>query len=233
MKIEIKKLGTGEVLFSHDVADNTFKLTVEAAVNAGANLSYADMRGKDLTGAYMRGARMKCADLRYARMCGANIVNANMAGANMDKTYLNGVSYGLNTNFEGVTIRADCKLVGERPIFQIGPIGSYCDYLVVYNTDKGLRFDAGDLGQVTREAFEARLSLPHRHRDSMYTEEYKAALAFIDARIKILGTQKLEMNEEILILREEMRELEEANNGKEETIQGLIQQIHELKQKYE
>lgn len=189
MKIGIKSLA-GEVLFSHDVADNTFKLTVEAAVNAGANLSYANMRGQDLMGAYMRGARMECADLSYARMCGANIVNANMAGANMDRTYLDGVSYGLNTNFEGVTIRDGCKLAGERPIFQIGPVGSCCDYLVVYNTDKGLRFDAGDLGQVTREAFEARLFLPHRHRDSIYIDEYKAALSFIDARIALLKSTK-------------------------------------------
>ena len=87
----------------------------------------------------------------------------------------------------GQTPRADLKnkekLVGKRPIFQIGPIGSRCAYFVAYITDKGLRFDAGCQRQITREVFEDRLAELHGEND--HAKEYRAALALIDAHAEI------------------------------------------------
>ena len=75
------------------------------------------------------------------------------------------------------------KLVGKRPIFQIGPIGSRCAYFVAYVTDKGLRFDAGCQRQITREVFEGQLAELHGEND--HAKEYRAALALIDAHAEI------------------------------------------------
>lgn len=49
MKIEILKRFTGAILFSHDVENNTMKLTVEAAIKVGASLDGASLDGADLT----------------------------------------------------------------------------------------------------------------------------------------------------------------------------------------
>ena len=92
---------------------------------------------------------------------------ANLAGAYLD----------------GAKIKNDCTLVGRRPIFQIGPIGSRCAYFAAYITDKGLRFDAGCQRQITREVFEARLQ--DSHGDNLHAKEYKAALALIDIHAEL------------------------------------------------
>ena len=56
-----------------------------------------------------------------AYLTGANLTNANLAGANLTGAYLAG----------------DVKLVGYRPVFQIGPIGSRSATLTLYLTNEG------------------------------------------------------------------------------------------------
>ena len=97
---------------------------------------------------------------------------ANLSGADLSDAYL---SRAYLKNKE--------KLVGKRPIFQIGPIGSHCAYFVAYVTDKGLRFDAGCQHQITREVFEERLTELHGEND--HAKEYRAALALIHAHAEI------------------------------------------------
>ena len=87
------------------------------------------------------------------------------AGANLGGAYLGGA-----------------YLVGERPIIQIGPIGSRCAYFVAYLTDQGLRLRAGCFFG-TRAEFEAKLS--DTHKDSQHANEYRAALDLIDAHAEI------------------------------------------------
>ena len=113
------------------------------------------------------GANLSDADLSRANLSGANLSCANLSCANLRGAYLN--------NKE--------KLVGERPIFQIGPIGSRHDYFVAYITDQGLRFDAGCQRQITREVFEARLAEQHGKND--HAKEYRAALALVDMHAEI------------------------------------------------
>jgi hypothetical protein len=166
VKIEIKSYFSGSVLFSHDVGGNTVKLTLEAAVSARADLSGANLSGADLSGAYLSGADLSGADLSRANLSGANLSGADLSGA-----YLSGAD-----------LSNDEKLVGERPIFQLGPIGSRCAYLIAYVTDKGLRLRAGCFFG-NRAEFEARLSDTHGEND--HAVEYRAALALIDAHVKI------------------------------------------------
>ena len=107
------------------------------------------------------------ADLR-----GANLSRADLSGANLSRADLS-CAYLKNNE----------KLVGERPILQVGPIGSRCAYFVAYITDQGLRFDAGCQQQITREVFEDRLT--QMHGENEHAKEYRAALALIDAHAEI------------------------------------------------
>lgn len=149
MKIDVLCRFTGRILYSHDAENNTLRLTLEAAANAGAKLAGADLAGAYLANAYL--------------------ANAYLAGA-----YL-----------AGAKLRNGEVLTGERPVVQVGPIGSRGDYLVAYVTDQGLRFDAGCQRQISRDLLESRIDITHG--TNKYAQEYRAALAFIDAHAAIWG----------------------------------------------
>ena len=79
MKIEINCRFSEKVLFSHEVENNTTRLTVEAAVKARANLVGAYLAGANLAGAYLDRA-----NLDGANLAGAYLDRANLAGAYLD-----------------------------------------------------------------------------------------------------------------------------------------------------
>ena len=112
------------------------------------------------------------ANLSRADLSGAYLSSANLIGANLS-----------NAHLIGANLKNKEKLVGKRPIFQVGPVGSRCAYFVAYITDKGLRFDAGCQRQITREVFESRLT--ERHGENEHAKEYRAVLALIDAHAEI------------------------------------------------
>jgi len=175
MKIEIKCRFSGKVLFEHEAKNNTLRLTLEAGVKAGANLGGANLTGAYLGGAYLGGANLGGANLGGAYLGGAYLTGANLTGANLGGAYLTG-AYLDGAYLDGA------YLVGERPIIQIGPIGSRCAYFVAYLTDQGLRLRAGCFFG-TRAEFEAKLS--DTHKDSQHANEYRAALDLIDAHAEI------------------------------------------------
>ena len=88
--IEIKNIN-GDVIFKHTAKNNTFTLTVEAAVScgvslakanlAGACLAWADIDGADLEGADLEGADLAWADLAEAILIGAKLEDADLKGA--------------------------------------------------------------------------------------------------------------------------------------------------------
>ena len=162
MNIQIKSRINEAVLFEHNCKGNNIRLTLEVAIKSGANLSGANLSGADLSGASLSGAYLSRAYLSGANLSGAYLSGANLSGANLK-------------NKE--------KLVGKRPIFQVGPVGSRCAYFVAYITDKGLRFDAGCQRQITREVFESRLT--ELHGENEHAKEYRAVLALIDAHAEI------------------------------------------------
>ena len=166
MNIQIKPYFNDTVLFEHNCENNSMRLTMELALKSRADLSRADLSRADLSRA----------DLSRADLYGANLSRADLYGANLSRADLS------RADLSGANLYGE-KLVGARPIFQIGPIGSRCAYFTAYITDKGLRFDAGCQRQITREVFEQRLG--DEHGDNEHAKEYRAALALIDAHAEI------------------------------------------------
>jgi len=182
MNIQIKSRFTAAVLFEHDCENNSLRITLELAIKSGADLRGADLRGADLSDAYLSRADLRGADLSDAYLSGADLRGADLSGADLSGANLSGADLS-GANLSGANLKNKEKLVGKRPIFQIGPIGSRCAYFVAYVTDKGLRFDAGCQHQITREVFEERLTELHGEND--HAKEYRAALALIDAHAEI------------------------------------------------
>jgi len=115
-------------------------------------------------------ANLRGADLRGADLGGADLGGANLRGANLRGADLGGADlYGK-------------KLAGARPFIQIGPIGSRSDYLQAFVTDRGLMIRAGCFFD-TRDQFELRIV--ETHGDNEHAQEYRAALALIDAHAKL------------------------------------------------
>ena len=200
MKIQIKARFTDAVIFEADISDDApvsgrTRLAAEAAVRARANLyranlscadlSGADLSGANLSGANLYGANLSCAnlyranlyraDLSGAKLSGANLYRANLSCADLYRAKLSGADLS-GANLSGA------KLVGERPILQIGPIGSRCAYLQSFLTDAGVMVRAGCwYGDIA--AFERRMK--SEHGDNAHGREYAAAIAMIRAHATI------------------------------------------------
>ena len=191
MTIQILHRYSNAVLFEHDGANldgaNLVGANLVGADLAGAyladayladaNLVGADLARANLAGAYLAGANLAGAYLADASLAGANLADANLAGANLARANLVGA------NLVGATLKSGEKLIGERPIFQVGPIGSRGDVLVAYITDQGLRLDAGCQRQIPRDVFDMRLYLTHN--GNKHEKEYRAALELIDVHAEI------------------------------------------------
>jgi len=189
MKHQIKHHYTESVLFECGLPDGTparlvtrhalEKATAARANLTGANLARTNLDGANLTGAYLTGANLTGANLDGANLTRTNLARTNLDGANLAwtnlaRTNLDGANLdGANltrTNLDGVL------LVSERPIFQIGPIGSRCAYFTAYLTSDGVKLRAGCFfGAV--DDFTAKLS--EDHGDSDHAKEYRAALELI------------------------------------------------------
>lgn len=107
----------------------------------------------------------------YGLQLGFAVKKAVEAGANLADAYLTGAK-----------IEDELTLVGKRPYFQIGPIGSEPRQFIGYITDKGLRLRAGCFFG-TRDEFLAKLK--DTHGGNKHAQEYRAALALIDEHARI------------------------------------------------
>ncbi len=151
----------------------------------GADLTRADLTGvkltrvkltwaklilADLTGADLTGADLTRADLTWAKLTWANIDGAKLTWAKLTGAKLTGAKL------------AKVLLVGERPIFQIGPIGTRCTYFTAYLTTDGVRLRAGCFFGAVGE-FIARLS--KEHGDNIHAKEYRAALDLIQCHVDL------------------------------------------------
>ena len=155
--------------------------SLDGAHLVGADLTRASLDGASLDGANLAGAHLVGADLTGAHLAGAHLVGADLTGANLAGAHLAG-AYLSGAYLSGADLEGGEKLIGERPLLQIGPIGSAARYFVAYNTDKGLRLRTGCFFG-SREQFEARLSTTHG--DNLHAQEYRAALALIDAHARL------------------------------------------------
>jgi hypothetical protein len=101
------------------------------------------------------------ANLRGAYLGGANLRGANLGGANLD---------------------GDKKLIGERPVFTVGSIGSRSDFFTAYITDKGLYLRAGCFFGTVAE-FVAKLE--KTHGANQHAQEYRAALELMQCHARL------------------------------------------------
>ncbi len=163
---------TGADLRGADLAD----AYLIGADLTGANLTGADLRGANLGGADLADAYLIGADLRGANLTGADLRGANLGGADLNYAYLTGA------DLRGASLRGGEKLIGERPVFMTGPIGSRCSHLIAYLTDKGVRLMSGCFfGDI--DTF--RNKLESTHADNDHAAEYRAALALIEKHVEI------------------------------------------------
>ena len=185
---EIKNRNTGAVIYSG--GGESLREVVIAAVKSGADLSSAYLRSADLRSAYLssadlRGAYLSSADLRSADLRSADLRGADLSGADLSGAYLSGADLSgayLSGAYLSSADLSGKKLIGIRPIYQIGPIGSRSDYLVAYLTDAGIMIAAGCFFG-TRDEITA--AVQATHGDNEHGREYRAALALIDAHAEI------------------------------------------------
>ena len=86
-------------------------------------------------------------------------------------------------NLDGANLDGELKLIGGRPVFQVGPIGSRCSIFTAYITNQGLRVTAGCFKQKTVEEF--RVKLIEEHDTNKHRLEYEAALTMIEVHAEI------------------------------------------------
>ncbi len=182
MKFEIKSRWDGKILFS--IATKSWKLAVEAAVKAKADLRGADLRGAYLRGADLRdanlgGADLRGADLRDANLGGADLGDADLRGADLRGADLGG-AYLRGADLRDAYLRDDLKLKTKNSMFSMGPIGSRYDWLFFYNTEKGIFAGTGNncfFGSL--EVFEKRVV--DTHGNNNFATQYLAAIQMIRA----------------------------------------------------
>lgn len=177
---------------------------VEAAVKSGADLRSADLRGANLTYlgygvdlagarlaganlsmAYLAGCNLSSADLEDANLIGSHLIGCNLSGANLIRAHLVGARMQLATLIgaqvvPGTPTAPGARLVSNRSILMIHPIGSREDVLYGYITDKGLILRTGCF--IGDEAeFVAALEETHKTNRAILTE-YLIALELLKAR---------------------------------------------------
>ena len=202
MNKQIRHRSTDTVLFECDVPEGVHasamatRYTLEKAVKDGANLRDAslldaNLRGANLPGAYLPGADLRGANLTGAYLPGADLRGANLTGANLGRADLRGANlrdadlrgaYLRGAYLIGAHLPGGEKLIGERPVFMTGPIGSRFDYLFAYITDKGVRLLTGCFfGDI--DTFLNKLEAEHADND--HAAEYRAALVLIEKHAEI------------------------------------------------
>jgi hypothetical protein len=158
MKFQIKSWITDRVLLEFET--ESLKLAVEAAVKSKVDLSSANLRSANLRSANLSYANLRSANLRSADLSYANLRYADLSDADGEKL----------------------KLIGDRSLLTIGPIGSRADYLQGFLTDRGIYIKTGCFFG-PREQFAKAVTATHAKNN--HAREYKVALTLIDAHAKL------------------------------------------------
>ncbi len=198
MQYEIKNRWTMKTQFACELGDEfehqgererlgaaVLMAVKEKANLRGSYLSDADLRDADLSGADLSGSYLSGADLIGAKLSGANLSGADLSGSYLRGSYLSDADLR-DANLSGAYLSgaylSGKKLIGDRPIFQVGPIGSESRCFFAFLTDAGLMLQVGCFFG-TRDEFLAKLEA--KHGDNEHAEEYLAALLMIDAHARI------------------------------------------------
>ena len=167
------------------------KAVLEKANLSGANLSGANLSGANLSGANLSGAYLSGAYLGDANLSDANLSGANLRGANLSDANLSGANLS-DANLSGANLSgANTNLIGDRPYFSIGPVGSRSDNLTLWITEKGPLLKTGCFGPDTFEAFRSNLEREHPV-GSTHRKEYEAAILTCEAHAALWTPKSVE-----------------------------------------
>ena len=184
-KVQIKsKYDSNVVVYECEAPEgtqNAMRFALEKAVLEKAYLIGANLIGANLSGANLRGANLSGANLSGAYLIGANLIGAYLSGANL-----------IGANLRGAyLIGADTNLIGDRPYFSIGPVGSRSDNLTLWITEKGPLLKTGCFGPDTFEAFRSNLEREHPV-GSTHRKEYEAAILMCEAHAALWTPKSVE-----------------------------------------
>ncbi len=173
----------GADLYSADLRSaNLYDANLRSADLRSANLYGADLYGANLRSANLRSANLRSANLRSANLRSADLRSANLYGADLGGADLRNADLGganlYGANLYGANLGDAGKLTGDRPYFEVGPIGSRQDVLAAFLTEKGVFLRTGCFFG-TVEAF--RDNLQGEHGDNVHAIEYRAALVLVEA----------------------------------------------------
>ena len=164
--IRIKHRYTNVVLFECEAPEDMpaglhVRHALEQAVAINASLNYASLNHASLNHASLDGASLDGVSLDGASLRGASLKHASLDRASL----------------RGASLLGGEKVIWERPVFSIGPIGSRQDTLMSFTTDQGLRLKTGCFfGSL--QAF--RSALIAEHSTNVHREEYESALLLIE-----------------------------------------------------
>jgi hypothetical protein len=192
---QIKHQYTDVTLYKYS-SELTIRKALEKAVTGKVNLYGADLYGADLRGAYLYGAylygaylyranlyeaNLSEADLRRADLYDANLRRADLYGADLRGANLRRADLS-EADLRGAKITDDKSLIGQRPFFQCGPIGSRNDHLLSFITDKGIHVKVGCFDGSLDEFAEA---VQKTHEGNDHVKEYEMAILMIEAHAAI------------------------------------------------
>jgi hypothetical protein len=193
VKFQIKNRFSGAVQFECELGAEFealgYAIKLGAAVKV-ANLVYANLVYADLVGANLADANLARANLAGANLADANLVGANLAGANLADANLVGANLA-RANLAGANL-ADANLVGangqkltvvgNRPIFWLGPIGRDQRTITAWRTDAGVYVRAGCFWDAL-DKFKA--AITETHGDNEHGREYAASVVMIEAHFEV------------------------------------------------
>jgi hypothetical protein len=154
---------------------NLSRATLYGANLSGANLYRADLYRANLSGANLSGADLYRANLSRANLSGANLSGADLSGANLSGANLSGADL-YRANGQKLIV------VGNRPVFWLGPIGREERTITAWRTDAGVYVRAGCFWD-TLDKFKA--AITETHGDNKHGREYAAAVVMIEAHFEV------------------------------------------------
>ena len=111
MLIEIKNRYDSSVIFSHDVENNSIKLTLETAIKekidlknanlSNAKLKYSNLRFADLSNVDFYHADLRDSDFSYADLSNTDLIDSFLNNSNFSNSALEGSNLN-NANLESV-----------------------------------------------------------------------------------------------------------------------------------
>ena len=182
---QIKSWFSGNVIFEAEIEGGSESIRLGLAVKMAFG-ARADLTGAALTGAVLMGADLTGAVLRRADLTGAVLTYAVLRRADLTDAVLRRADLR-RADLTGAVLMGDTKLIGGRPVLQIGPIGSRSDYLMAFITNKGLYLQTGcflgDLAQF-------RAALAKTHNSDLHATEYSAALQLVFSHVELWTPKK-------------------------------------------